>query len=71
MVVPEVANRPPASPPDVTDIRQDLERFDSQNRIPAAKIRVVTTMAGIYRIGNSPRYHKAFHDVTAGGQLGG
>jgi subtilase family serine protease len=46
VVVPEVANQPPASPPNVSDIRQDLARFDSLNHIPAARLRVVTTLAG-------------------------
>jgi len=46
VVMPEVANRPPAAPPKLTDIRKDLARFDRLNRIPAAKLRVVTTLAG-------------------------
>ena len=35
----------PDQPPAVTDIRQDLERFDSLFRLPAARIQVVTTLA--------------------------
>jgi subtilase family serine protease len=46
VVVPEIANQPPASPPDVSDIRLDLARFDSLNHIAAARLRVVTTVAG-------------------------
>ncbi|MGH3236895.1 MAG: S53 family peptidase, partial [Streptosporangiaceae bacterium] len=38
--------QPPGQPPAVTDIRQDLERFDSLFRLPAARIQVVTTLAG-------------------------
>ena len=40
------AGSPPGQPPAVTDIRQDLERFDSLFRLPAARIQVVTTLAG-------------------------
>jgi subtilase family serine protease len=58
VVVPEVANRPPASPPDVTDIRLDLARFDSLNRIQAANLRVVTTLAG-----KSAPYLAGFEEV--------
>jgi subtilase family serine protease len=36
---------PPGQPPAVTDIRQDLERFDSLFRLPAARIQVVTSLA--------------------------
>jgi len=36
---------PPAQPP-TTDIRQDLAAFDSMFRLPAARIQVVTTLAG-------------------------
>jgi subtilase family serine protease len=38
--------RGPNSAPAVTDIRQDLEAFDSQFRLPAARIQVVTSLAG-------------------------
>jgi subtilase family serine protease len=37
---------PAASPPQVTDIRQDLAAFDGLFRLPAAHISVVTTLAG-------------------------
>jgi subtilase family serine protease len=36
----------PGSPPYVTDIRADLARFDSVFHLPAARIRVVTSLAG-------------------------
>jgi subtilase family serine protease len=36
----------PAQGPDVGDIRQDLAAFDRMFRLPAAPIRVVTTLAG-------------------------
>jgi subtilase family serine protease len=58
VVVPEVANQPPAAPPDVSDIRQDLARFDSLNHIPATRLRVVTTMAG-----KSAPYLASFEEV--------
>ena len=37
---------PPGQPPAVTDIRQDLARFDSLFRLPAARIQIVTSLAG-------------------------
>jgi subtilase family serine protease len=39
---------PPASngPPAATDVRQDLKAFDSIFRLPAARIQIVTTLAG-------------------------
>ena len=37
---------PGGQPPAVTDIRQDLARFDSLFRLPAARIQVVTSLAG-------------------------
>jgi subtilase family serine protease len=42
------ASPPPGSdmPPAATDIRQDLAAFDSMFRLPAARIEVVTTLAG-------------------------
>jgi subtilase family serine protease len=36
----------PASPPTVTDIRQDLADFDTRFGLPAARIQVLTAMAG-------------------------
>jgi subtilase family serine protease len=58
VVVPEVASQPPVSSPGVTDIRQDLARFDSLNGIPAARLRVVTTLAG-----KSAPYLAGFEEV--------
>jgi subtilase family serine protease len=43
VVMPELAN-PPG--PNFTDIRQDLAAFDSKFGLPAAKLRVTTTLAG-------------------------
>lgn len=42
------ASEPPSvnEPPPATDIRQDLEAFDSEFGLPAARIQVVTTLAG-------------------------
>jgi subtilase family serine protease len=37
---------PNGQPPAVTDIRQDLARFDSLFQLPAARIQVVTSLAG-------------------------
>jgi subtilase family serine protease len=37
---------PPGGAPAVTDIRQDLARFDSLFRLPAARIQIVTSLAG-------------------------
>ena len=45
VVLPELANQPPASPPGITDIRQDLARFDSLFGLPAVQLQVVTTLA--------------------------
>jgi subtilase family serine protease len=38
--------QPSGAPPAITDIRQDLAKFDSLFRLPAARIQVVTTLAG-------------------------
>lgn len=46
IVLVERAGPPPVSPPAVTDIRQDLARFDGVFGLPAARLRVVTTLAG-------------------------
>ena len=37
---------PSGQPPVVTDIRQDLARFDSLFQLPAARIQIVTSLAG-------------------------
>jgi subtilase family serine protease len=46
VVLPELAAKLPASPQDFSDIRQDLARFDSQFGLPAAQLKVVTSLAG-------------------------
>jgi subtilase family serine protease len=43
VVMPELAN---PSGPDYTDIRQDLSAFDRKFGLPAAKLKVTTTLAG-------------------------
>ncbi len=43
VVMPELANRPG---PDFTDIRKDLAAFDRKFSLPAAKLKVTTTLAG-------------------------
>ena len=45
VLAPAPSPHAPAGPDD-TDIRQDLEAFDSMFRLPAARIQVVTTLAG-------------------------
>jgi subtilase family serine protease len=45
VVLPELAE-PALSPPQVSDIRQDLARFDSLFGLPTARLRVVTSLAG-------------------------
>jgi subtilase family serine protease len=45
VVLPELAQTE-LSPPQVSDIRQDLAQFDRRFRLPAARLRVVTSLAG-------------------------
>ena len=45
VVLPELAESQP-NPPQVTDMRQDMAAFDRLFRLPAARMRVVTTLAG-------------------------
>jgi hypothetical protein len=45
VVLPELAESR-LNPPLVTDMRQDMAAFDSLFRLPAARMRVVTTLAG-------------------------
>ena len=45
VVLPELAESQ-LSPPQVTDMRQDMAAFDSLFHLPAARMRVVTTLAG-------------------------
>jgi subtilase family serine protease len=44
IVFPELAESR-LDPPDVTDLRQDMAAFDAMFRLPAARMRVVTTLA--------------------------
>jgi subtilase family serine protease len=46
VVLPEFAAIAPASPPEVTDVRQDLADFDSRFGLPPARVQVITTLAG-------------------------
>jgi subtilase family serine protease len=43
VVMPELANKPG---PNFTDIRKDLATFDKKFRLPTAKLKVTTTLAG-------------------------
>src|SRR6266436_3558474 len=45
VVLPELAESQ-LNPPDVTDLRRDMAAFDSLFHLPAARMRVVTTLAG-------------------------
>jgi subtilase family serine protease len=45
VVLPELAESR-LNPPDVTDLRQDMAAFDRLFHLPAARMRVVTTLAG-------------------------
>jgi subtilase family serine protease len=45
VVLPELAESQ-LNPPLVTDLRQDMAAFDQRFRLPAARMRVVTTLAG-------------------------
>jgi subtilase family serine protease len=45
VVLPELAESQ-LNPPDVTDMRQDMAAFDSLFHLPAARMRVVTALAG-------------------------
>jgi subtilase family serine protease len=46
VVLPELAQNPPAGSPRVTDIRQDLADFDSRFGLSPAQIQPITTLAG-------------------------
>lgn len=46
IVVPALGVPRPASPPRVSDIRQDLQRFDDLFGLPAVRLTVDTTLAG-------------------------
>lgn len=68
------AGPPPGSgqPPAATDIRQDLAAFDSMFRLPAARIQVVTTLAGAAapwaasgeEVGDFEKLHTVAPDAT-------
>jgi subtilase family serine protease len=45
VVLPELAQAQ-ARPPAVSDLRQDMSRFDTRFDLPAARLRVVTSLAG-------------------------
>jgi subtilase family serine protease len=47
VVLPELAESQ-LRPPDVTDMRQDMAAFDKLFHLPAAQVRVVTTLAGAH-----------------------
>ena len=56
---------PPGQPPAVTDIRQDLARFDSLFRLPAARIQVVNSLAH-----STSRWLAASDGQVDGGEVG-
>jgi subtilase family serine protease len=45
VVLPELAESQ-LNPPDITDMRQDMAAFDNLFHLPAARMRVITTLAG-------------------------
>ena len=57
---------PPGQPPAITDIRQDLARFDSLFRLPAARIQVVNSLAH----STSPWLAASGGQVGSGGEVG-
>jgi subtilase family serine protease len=57
---------PPGQPPAVTDIRQDLAKFDSTFRLPAARIEVVNSLAH----STSPWLAGSGGQVGGGGEIG-
>jgi subtilase family serine protease len=74
VVLVEYAAATPASPPTVTDIRQDLADFDSRFGLPAARIQVLTAMAGsispwladMEEVGDTEMVHAVAPDATIG-----
>jgi subtilase family serine protease len=72
VVLVEYAVATPASPPTVTDIRQDLADFDSRFGLPAARIQVLTAMAGSIspwlaggeEVGDTEMVHAVAPDAT-------
>jgi subtilase family serine protease len=45
VVLPELAESQP-NPPEITDLRQDITAYDGMFHLPAARMRVVSTLAG-------------------------
>jgi subtilase family serine protease len=72
VVLVEYAPVTPAPPPAVTDIRQDLTDFDSRFGLPAARIQVLTAMAGSLspwladteEVGDTEMVHAVAPDAT-------
>jgi subtilase family serine protease len=72
VVLVEYAAATPASPPTVTDIRQDLADFDSRFGLPPARIQVLTAMAGSVspwlaggeEVGDTEMVHAVAPDAT-------
>jgi subtilase family serine protease len=73
VVLLEFADTAPASPPTVTDIRQDLADFDSRFGLPPARIEVITTLAGssaspwlagMEEVGDTEMVHAVAPDAT-------
>jgi len=72
VVLVEYAAATPASPPTVTDIRQDLADFDSRFGLPGARIQVLTAMAGSVspwlagaeEVGDTEMVHAVAPDAT-------
>jgi subtilase family serine protease len=72
VVLVEYAAATPASPPTVTDIRQDLADFDSRFGLPAARIQVLTAVAGSIspwladaeEVGDTEMVHAVAPDAT-------
>jgi subtilase family serine protease len=72
VVLVEYAAATPASPPTVTDIRQDLAGFDSRFGLPAARIQVLPAMAGSVspwlagaeEVGDTEMVHAVAPDAT-------
>jgi subtilase family serine protease len=72
VVLVEYAAATPAPPPTVTDIGQDLADFDSRFGLPAARIQVLTAMAGSVspwlasgeEVGDTEMVHAVAPDAT-------
>jgi subtilase family serine protease len=72
VVLVEYAATTPASPPQVTDIRQDLADFDSRFGLPAARLQVINSLAhssspwlaGAEEVGDTEMVHAVAPDAT-------